>query len=947
MKPVPSSASSSSHPPTSRCGLDRTTGESAPSIDPGDNHEAVIRCIEQVLTSGGIKKCAVWDELTQHMPVLLCAWDDTPAPLVWNRECTRVTGFVAEEMVGKKDALQRLYPDPDDRKETIERWSKLDYRFRNHEERWTCRDGSRKIISWTSLPDHLNLSGWKFFAIGMDITDFTQAREMLLQEAHAELRYRELVDHAPICIHEIDLAGKFTSINRAGLDFLGIDKDEDVIGTCVFDIVLEEERDRLRGHFEKALAGESSDFEFTAITRRGHRQFSSNFVPIRNDAGQVSKIMGITRDTTEQGIVAARLQESEERYRTLIESSPVPIQLHCDGKFVYVNDAAVRALGGESKQDFIGKQILDFVHEDWEQIVTNRVSSIYAKQNQAEVLEEKFIRLDGQVIDVEVSGTITDYGGIPACLVVFRDISDRKKAERDLRESEERSRVIFEEAGIGVATCALGGEILRVNRKLCDLFGYSPEEFAGRSIYDLNHPDNRQVSVQKFWEFVESGQNRHQVGKRFIKKDGSTLWGRLTLTLLRDRNGNPESSIEMIEDITEQKKAAGEKAELQAKLRRAQRLETIGTLAGGIAHDFNNILVPIRGYTELALQDVPKDSRLYTDLEHVLKAANRARDLVKQILMFSRQGEHERRPLHLRKIVSEALQLLRSTLPKSIEIRGKLEEENCLVVADETQIYQVVMNLCTNAFQAMQNVDGVLEVSLTTADLGPDRARPLSNLSEGRYVVLEVSDTGHGMDEVTLDRVFEPFFSTRNAGEGSGLGLSVAHGIVTGHGGAVAIESRQGIGTSVFVYLPWSDLEVAEEEPNNAPVLTGTEQILFVDDEIEIANLGSDMLKRLGYRVSTFTSSTEALKQFESSPDEFDLIITDQTMPELSGLELSRRLLRIRPEIPIVLMTGYSEGVSQKRVLDAGIKRYLMKPIPPRELASAIRDVLDGTAKEV
>jgi signal transduction histidine kinase/ActR/RegA family two-component response regulator len=391
----------------------------------------------------------------------------------------------------------------------------------------------------------------------------------------------------------------------------------------------------------------------------------------------------------------------------------------------------------------------------------------------------------------------------------------------------------------------------------------------------------------------------------------------------------------------ERVEAVSRHARLEAELRQAQKLQTIGTLAGGIAHDFNNILTPIFGYVEMALQQLPSESPARESLGHVLLAADRARELVEQILAFSRQVEQEQRPLPIHLIVREALKLLGASLPSTIAIRESVDPDAGLVLADATQIHQVVLNLCTNAYHAMREKGGILDVRLRALAPGDPEREERSALKEGPFVCLSIADTGHGMDRETRDRVFDPFFTTKQAGEGTGLGLSVVHEIVTRHGGQIGVESEPGVGTTVRVFLPVvEDPEPLESVPIERQPL-GEESILLVDDEEEIALLGKEMLEGLGYRVTVSTSSTEAFESFRADPGRFDLVVTDQTMPGLTGDELARRMLELRPDLPIILVTGFSEKIVEEEVRRLGVRELASKPLAFRDLGRTIRRVLD------
>jgi CheY-like chemotaxis protein len=380
---------------------------------------------------------------------------------------------------------------------------------------------------------------------------------------------------------------------------------------------------------------------------------------------------------------------------------------------------------------------------------------------------------------------------------------------------------------------------------------------------------------------------------------------------------------------------------MEAQLRQAQKMEAIGTLAGGIAHDFNNILSAVIGYTEIALADVPEGSSQHRNLQEVLKAGSRARDLVKQILTFSRQTEQELRPVQIKQIVTETLKLLRASLPTTVKISVDIQSDSA-VLAEPTQIHQVIMNLCTNAAHAMRARGGQLKIDLSNVVLGGSFIGQHPYLNPGEYIKLRVIDTGHGMEKAIVDRIFDPFFTTKERGEGTGMGLAVVLGIVKSHGGTITVESEIDEGSTFSIFLPVIMQEVDHEVSVKAPIPTGTESILFIDDEKSLVDLGQQILERLGYKVTIRTSSVEALELFIEQPDKFDLVITDMTMPNMTGDELAGKLMSIREDIPVILCTGYSERISQERAHDLGIKEFILKPIVMRELAIKVRSALDA-----
>ena len=403
--------------------------------------------------------------------------------------------------------------------------------------------------------------------------------------------------------------------------------------------------------------------------------------------------------------------------------------------------------------------------------------------------------------------------------------------------------------------------------------------------------------------------------------------------LLRNQNSK-------LEEMVKERTKALAKSEKQ--LQQVMKLQAIGTLASGIAHDFNNILFPIIGYTELTMDDIPEDSQARQNLEEVLKAANRAKELVQQILTFSRQSSQERKPLKVQYLIKEAVKLLRATIPSSIEIDCDIDQSCGPIKGDPTQIHQIIMNLCTNAYHAMQETGGKLEVRLEEININYERSLEKVGIKVSPHVALTVKDNGHGMEPQVMERIFEPYYTTKEQGKGTGLGLSVIHGIVKNYGGDISVVSRPDKGTTFQVLLPIID-EIEEEVRTAAPLiaLNGQEHILLIDDEAQIINIEQKILERLGYKVTSKTDSQEALEEFAALPENFDLVITDMTMPKMTGDQLARKLMDIKPGIPVILCTGFNETINEEKALAMGIDKFVMKPIVKDELANTIRTVLD------
>ena len=395
-------------------------------------------------------------------------------------------------------------------------------------------------------------------------------------------------------------------------------------------------------------------------------------------------------------------------------------------------------------------------------------------------------------------------------------------------------------------------------------------------------------------------------------------------------------------DITDHLRAQEDKKQLEAQLLHAHKMEAIGTLAGGIAHDFNNILWIINGNVELAVAEIPKENPARYNLESIEEACGRATDLVSQILSFSPQAEQKRHPLKISSMVEESLRLLRSSIPTTIEIRKIISAKSDVILADLTQINQILMNLYTNATHAMREKGGVLEVSLVNIGIEDKEAVLHHDLTAGEYVLLSVRDTGHGIKNEDTHRIFDPYFTTKGIGEGTGMGLAAAYGIIRSYGGTISVESQPGKGTVFHVFLPVFEKRENELDTETFKTLPkGNERILFVDDEKAVLDMVKRMLTRLGYDVEVFQNPVNAIKSLRAQPEKYDLIITDQSMPYMTGENLALELMNIRPDVPIILCTGYSELVSEEKVKSMGIKAFLMKPIVKRVFAETIRKVLD------
>ena len=515
-----------------------------------------------------------------------------------------------------------------------------------------------------------------------------------------------------------------------------------------------------------------------------------------------------------------------------------------------------------------------------------------------------------------------------------QESSAHQQPAAELLASEERFKALSN-ASFGGIVIHDNGLILDCNQSLSDMTGFTMAELVGMNGLDLIAPDSLDLVLKNIGSGYEQ---RYEV--EGLRKDGS-----IYPIAIKGKNipyrGIEARVIEFL-DITDRKRAEEEKSRLELRLQQAQKMEAIGTLAGGIAHDFNNILAEILAYAELAKENSVPGTPLNNDIDQILIAADRAKGLVRQILDFGRKSRTVLTPLKIQPLIKEGLKMLRSSIPTTISITSDIQPDCATVLADPTQVHQILINLCTNAYQAMELTGGVLAVILKNTLISPTEAARGTQVAPGHYVELVVSDTGDGIDPQIADKIFEPYFTTRMVGQGTGMGLSIIHGIMEQYGGAITLKSELGQGSTFQVYFPVAQTEAPRVPDDALEVPRGIERILLVDDEQLLCEMGQDILERLGYRVTKMCNSRDALELFRYERGQFDLVITDQTMPDLTGAELARRLLEIRPEIPIILCTGYSNLVNEQSAKEIGIKEFTNKPFTNRVLGILVRKVLDS-----
>jgi len=619
--------------------------------------------------------------------------------------------------------------------------------------------------------------------------------------------------------------------------------------------------------------------------------------------------------------------ENKSRFQSISEAIPVPIVVNRvdNNAIVYANEPAASLLG-VARQAMLNHRITDFYNPACQESLPREEAALQPVTS---------CEIKGNTIDNVPFWSVLftrqmAYDDTPCLLNVLYDLTDRKRIEKERR----RLSLAIEHCVEGVVITDSQGNVQYLNPAFERITGYSRVEFVGQNIRVLKSDHHDKAFYDHIYKTI---QEKNVWGGRIVnrKKHGSLYEAEVTISPIMDETGAIINFVAVHRDITYE-------VELENQLRQAQKIEAIGTLAGGIAHDFNNILSAVLGYSELALMKTQGNPQLTQYIAAINRAGERAKALVKQILTFSSKTSEEKRLLRMSSLVKEAMKMLRSTIPTTIEIVQRISCEGT-ILADPTQIHQIIMNLCTNAYHAMRETGGRLTVELKEIEIPPGGQAQNRMLDPGKYVVLETMDTGHGMDKETIDKIFEPYFTTKTMEEGTGLGLSVVHGIVEAHKGYISVSSELGRGTSFQVYLPLAEGEATTQglAAESMPALDGVETILFVDDEEQITNLASDCFINHGYTITTFKGGVEALQEFKTHPNRYDMVITDMTMPYLNGKELALRLLEIQPSIPIILCTGHSELIDRQMAKDMGIRGFLEKPLAMNHLLREVRTLLD------
>ena len=766
--------------------------------------------------------------------------------------------------------------------------------------------------------------------------------EKALKES--EEKYRDLYENAPIAYSSVSiLDGSILRCNRAMENLTGYNK-ETLLKMKVFDLFSPLEEPQSEGFevFEKFREGKPlRDVELQMRHKSGDiRWISLSFEFIRDQEGNISESQSAAIDITERKLADEKLRDAEASLKNTFDISPglICVADANAGIFTECNPAVTRILGF-SVEEFTSTPFMEFVHPDDRQRTVDEITE-QLRGSAVAHFENRYRCKDGSYKWLAWQATAADKDG--KVHAVATDITERKQAQETLRESEERYRTILESMEEGYYEVDLAGNFTFFNDAMCKIRGISRDELMGMSNRDYMTPETAKEVYKAYNKVYTTGEPAKNLEWLTIRPDGTERYVETSTSLIKDSGNVPTGFRGIVRDVTERIRSEEEKKKLEAQLQQSQRMEAIGTLAGGIAHDFNNILSAVMGYSDLAIREVSEEDPIRYYLEQINRAGYRAKDLVNQILLFSRQQEHEKVPVKFGPLITEAVKLLRASIPSTVEIHTDISIQSDLVLADPSQVHQILMNLCANAAHAMRERGGILGIGLHEINMDSQLRELYPDLEESSYLKLEVSDTGHGITAEVMDRIFDPFFTTKTRGEGTGLGLSVVHGIVRDHGGIISVNSELGKGTSFEVLFP--KIEVLNESlgtETTAPLLKGNERVFFIDDEQVLVDLGKEILESLGYTVTTSTSSIDALETFRLQPERFDIILTDLTMPGMTGIELAKEIIRIRPDMPIIMCTGFSGQETVEIAIGVGIREILNKPVIARGMAEAIQRVLD------
>lgn len=631
------------------------------------------------------------------------------------------------------------------------------------------------------------------------------------------------------------------------------------------------------------------------------------------------------------------LIQSEERYRALTDQSLTGIFIHHDGVLAYVNDCLSQMMN-YSTEEMIGKKFWDFVHPEDRKMVEEREMARARGVNHSTNYEFRALQKSGELLWLETFATIINYNGQKACMGNVINLTSKKQAEEALGESEEKYRTVLESIEDGYYEVDMDGNITFLNSSMCNILGYSKDELIGMQHRQVMDAETAEKIYQALKEIYQSGKTTKTINFELIRKDGSEIFVESLASLIRDSNNQAIGFRGIARDVTERKLAEKQREELEAQLLQAQKMEAVGTLAGGIAHDFNNLLMGIQGHASLMLMDKNSTSPDFENLKGIEEYVQNAADLTKQLLGFVKGGKYEVKPTDLNDLVKRQNSMFGRTR-KEITISGKYGQNLWAVEVDQRQIEQVLLNLYVNAWQSMPG-GGNIYIQTENVRLDEHYTKPFE-MKPGKYVKLSVTDTGVGMDKTTRQRIFDPFYTTKKMGRGTGLGLASVYGIVKNHGGFINVYSEKGKGATFTIHLPATEKEIMAKKEIEKDILKGSETVLLVDDEKMIIDVNKRLLEKLDYKVLTAGSGNEAIEIYNKNRDKIDMVILDMIMPEMDGGETFDMLKKINHKIKVLLSSGYSVDGQATEILDRGCDGFIQKPFNIRDLSEKLREIFD------
>ena len=876
-----------------------------------------------------------------NSPVGAISWDLDFKVVEWNPAAEAIFDYTKEEAIGKHATELIL---PEEMKELVDGVFQdllSDKGGKRSTNENITKDGKRIICDWynTTLKDtDGKVTGVASFV--HDITELKKAEEDLRE---SEKKARQYLDIAGVAFVALDNEGNITLINKRGLEILGY-RGEELLGQNWFKTCLPERMtDDVLDVYHQLIRGEAEPVEYhenPVLTKEGKERIIAwhNSV-LRNPDGEIVGILSSGEDITER----KEVEDEKDAYREFLDSVPGYgfakdinlTYLSATRPFCDLLKIPYDQIKGKTDYDIfpadLAKKYIDNdkrVMDTGQPLIVEEVT-IDANTNQ------RFVVATRRHPSFDKNGNVTGIYGMGF------DITEIKQAEEELNTSRDLLSSVLENIPIRVFWKDTDLRYLGCNTPFAlDAGMLHPEDLIGKDDFEMGWSEEAESYRSDDKHVIDSDTPKLGYEELQTTPDGHKICLHSSKVPLHDAKGKVIGLLGIYDDITERKKAEKEQEQLRDQLAQSQKMEAVGTLSGGIAHDFNNILAIILGNAELAFDDVPEGNPATENLEEIRLASIRAKDMVRQLLSFSRKSDQKREPLNLVPIINESMKMLRTAIPSSVEFRVHILDHPCNIMGDVTQINQIMMNLTTNAAHAMSD-EGLLEVTLQKVDLLEGNSCFGGTLSPGSYVCLKVRDTGEGMEPTTMARIFEPYYTTKEVDKGTGMGLSVVHGIVKRYDGGIRVESDPGKGTVFEIYFPALERMAEEEKKPEGEIKGGSERILFVDDEQSMVNLNHQRLERLGYQVKSTTKPVEALEWFMADPDQFDVIISDMTMPRMTGDRLTKEILTIRPEMLVIICTGYSERMSAEKAESLGVRKYLEKPIGVQNLAAALREVLD------